>query len=156
MGRRNAATTGALTQPEAGPSRAPFNRIERLNEQLVADGRTSSTVGSSIAADKLPDDVITYYVRRLSNPDSLRGSFGWYRALDTIIAQDAQRKSLRLTMPSLAIGGAVRFGQHVSDAVTAVAVASRPWCKRATGVGSFEELPTHERTYTRGTTSIAH
>jgi hypothetical protein len=35
-------------------------------------------------------------------------------------------------------------------------VASGPWCKRATGVGSFEELPTHERTYTRGTTSIAH
>jgi hypothetical protein len=24
----------------------------------------------------------------LSNPDSLRGNFGWYRALDTTIAQD--------------------------------------------------------------------
>jgi DMSO/TMAO reductase YedYZ molybdopterin-dependent catalytic subunit len=65
--------------------------------------------------------VINYYVRMLSNPDPLRGSFGWYRALDTIIAQDAQRKSRRLTMPGLAIGGAVRFGQHVGDAVTAVA-----------------------------------
>ena len=65
--------------------------------------------------------MINYYVRILSNPDSLRGSFGWYRALDTIISQDAQRKSRRLTMPGLAIGGAVRFGQHVGDAVTAVA-----------------------------------
>ena len=141
MGRRNAATTGALTQPEAGPSRAPFNRIERLNEQLVADGRTSSTAGSSIAADKLPDDVITYYVRRLSNPDSLRGSFGWYRALDTIIAQDAQRKSLRLTMPSLAIGGAVRFGQHVGDAVTAVADDVQSVVIPGTGHFVAEEAP---------------
>jgi hypothetical protein len=43
--------------------------------------------------------VINYYVGVLSNPDALRGSFGWYRALDTTIAQDEQRKTRRLTMP---------------------------------------------------------
>jgi pimeloyl-ACP methyl ester carboxylesterase len=34
-------------------------------------------------AKSLPDDVIDYYVGMLSNPDSLRGSFGWYRALES-------------------------------------------------------------------------
>jgi hypothetical protein len=28
-------------------------------------------------------EVIDYYVRMLADPDSLRGSFGWYRAFDT-------------------------------------------------------------------------
>jgi pimeloyl-ACP methyl ester carboxylesterase len=65
-------------------------------------------------------DGITY-VRVLSNPDSLPGSFGWYRALDTTIAQDEQRKTRRLTMPVLAIGGEASFGEHVGEAVQAVA-----------------------------------
>src|SRR5262249_25655066 len=73
------------------------------------------------AARKLPEEVINYYVRLLSNPDSLRGSFGWYRALDTTIAQDAQRKTRRLTMPVLAIGGAASFGELVGNALQAVA-----------------------------------
>ena len=33
--------------------------------------------------------MIDYYVGVLSNPESLRGSFGFYRALDTTIAQNA-------------------------------------------------------------------
>src|SRR5688500_6846410 len=55
-----------------------FNRIDKLNEQLVA-GREDLFFGWEFdaAAKKLPDDVIDYYVRMLSNPDSLRGSFGW-------------------------------------------------------------------------------
>ena len=44
--------------------------------------------------------------RRLaSSPDALRGSFGSYRAIDTDIAQNQQRKTRRLTLPVLAIGG---------------------------------------------------
>jgi hypothetical protein len=35
-------------------------------------------------------------------------------------------------------------------------VASDPWCKRATGVGSFKSYQLRRRTYTRGSTSIAH
>jgi pimeloyl-ACP methyl ester carboxylesterase len=70
---------------------------------------------------RLPDDTIDYYVRGLSNPDSLRGSFGFYRALDTTIAQDGERKAQRLTMPVLAIGGAASFGEHVGQALQLVA-----------------------------------
>jgi pimeloyl-ACP methyl ester carboxylesterase len=61
--------------------------------------------------------VIHYYVRVLSNPDALRGSFGWYRALDTTIAQDEQR----LTMPVLATGAEASFGENAGNAVRAVA-----------------------------------
>jgi pimeloyl-ACP methyl ester carboxylesterase len=98
-----------------------FNRIETLNEQLVT-GREDVFFGWEFeaAARKLPKETIEYYVRQLSNPDSLRGSFGFYRALDTTLAQSGERKS-RLTMPVLAIGGAKSFGSHVADAMKAVA-----------------------------------
>jgi pimeloyl-ACP methyl ester carboxylesterase len=99
-----------------------FNRIDKLNEQLVT-GREDIFFGWEFdaAARKLPDDVVDYYVRLLSTPDSLRGSFGWYRALETSIAQNEQRKTRRLAMPVLAIGGAASFGEHVGDALRAVA-----------------------------------
>ena len=100
-----------------------FNRIETLNEQLVT-GREDAFYRWEFdaAAKRLPDGVIDYYVRMLSNPDSLRGSFGWYRALETTIAQDEQRKTRRrLTMPVLAIGGEASFGEHVGDALQLVA-----------------------------------
>jgi pimeloyl-ACP methyl ester carboxylesterase len=99
-----------------------FNRIEKLNEQLVT-GREDVFYRWEFdaAAKSLPDDVIDYYVRMLSNPDSLRGSFGWYRALDTTIAQNEQRKDRRLAMPVLAIGGEASFGGNVADGAKAVA-----------------------------------
>jgi pimeloyl-ACP methyl ester carboxylesterase len=100
----------------------PFNRLEKINEQLVK-GREDVFFGWEFdaAAKKLPDDVISYYVGLLSDPDALRGSFGFYRALDATIAQDAQRKSRPLTMPVLAIGGEASFGGHVADAMRPVA-----------------------------------
>lgn len=99
-----------------------FNRIDKLNEQLVA-GREDLFFGWEFdaAARKLPDDVIDYYVSVLSDPESLHGTFQWYRALDETIAQDGERKSRRLTMPVLAIGGEASFGEHVGEAVQAVA-----------------------------------
>jgi pimeloyl-ACP methyl ester carboxylesterase len=99
-----------------------FNRIDGLNEQLVT-GREDLFYRWEFdaAAKPLPDEVIDYYVRTLSNPESLRASFGWYRALDTTIAQDEQRKTERLTMPVLAIGGAASFGEHVGEALGVVA-----------------------------------
>jgi len=85
--------------------------------------------------------VINYYVRMLSNPDSLRGSFGWYRALDTTIAQDVKRKTRRLTMPVLAIGGEASFGQHVGDAVKVVADDVQSVVIPGTGHFVAEEAP---------------
>jgi pimeloyl-ACP methyl ester carboxylesterase len=75
----------------------------------------------AIQGGKLPDDVVNYYVSILSNPDALRGSFGSYRAFDTTLAQNEQRKTRRLTMPVLAIGGAESYGENVGDAMKLVA-----------------------------------
>jgi pimeloyl-ACP methyl ester carboxylesterase len=120
----------------------PFNRLEKINEQLVA-GREDLFFGWEFdaAAKKLPSDVIDYYVGLLSDPDALRGSFAFYRALDTTIAQDAQRKTRRLTMPVLAIGGEMSFGEHVADAMNLVADDVQKLV--VPGVGHFvaEEAP---------------
>jgi pimeloyl-ACP methyl ester carboxylesterase len=119
-----------------------FNRIDKLNEQLVA-GREDVFYRWEFdaAAKSLPDDVIDYYVRMLSNPDSLRGSFGWYRALDVTIAQDGERKATRLAMPVLAIGGAASFGEHVAEALHAVADDVQSVVIPGTGHFVAEEAP---------------
>jgi pimeloyl-ACP methyl ester carboxylesterase len=100
----------------------PFNRLQTINEQLVS-GREDIFFGWEFdaAAKKLPAETIAYYVAQLTDPDALRASFEWYRALDTTIAQDAERKTKRLTMPVLAIGGERSFGEHVADAMKLVA-----------------------------------
>jgi pimeloyl-ACP methyl ester carboxylesterase len=100
----------------------PFNRLHKINEQLVS-GREDIFFRWEFdaAAKPLPDEAIDYYVGMLSNPESLRASFEWYRALDTTIAQDQERKAQRLSMPVLAIGGEASFGEHVADAMRLVA-----------------------------------
>jgi hypothetical protein len=47
-------------------------------EQLIK-GREDVFFGYEFAIQggKLPDDVIKYYVRLVSDPDALRGSLGW-------------------------------------------------------------------------------
>src|SRR4051812_44746234 len=119
-----------------------FNRIDGLNEQLVT-GREDVFFGWEFdaAAKKLPDDVIDYYVAALSNPDSLRGSFGWYRALETSIAQNEQRATRRLTMPVLAIGGEASFGENAGNATQAVADDVRGVVIPGTGHFLAEESP---------------
>jgi pimeloyl-ACP methyl ester carboxylesterase len=100
----------------------PFNRVDKLPEQLVA-GREDVFFGYEFAIQggKLPVEVVDYYVSLLSAPGALTGSFGWYRAFDTTVAQNEQRKTTRLTMPVLAIGGAASYGDHVGEAMNLVA-----------------------------------
>jgi len=99
------------------------NRLDEVNEQLVR-GREDIYFGYEFAIQaerKLPDDVINYYVGLLSNPDSLRGSFAFYREWDTMMAQNEQRKNRRLTMPVLGIGGAASQGGQVGSAMKLLA-----------------------------------
>lgn len=119
-----------------------FNRLEKINELLVT-GRERAFFGWEFdaAAKKLPDAVIDYYVGLLSNPESLRGSFGWYRALDETLAQDAKRKTKALTMPVLAIGGAASFGDHVGSALQPVASDVKSVVIPGTGHFVAEESP---------------
>jgi pimeloyl-ACP methyl ester carboxylesterase len=100
------------------------NRLDDVNEQLVS-GREDIYFGYEFAIQagnkKLPDEVVNYYVGLLTNPDSLRGSFAFYREWDTMIEQNEQRKSRPLTMPVLAISGAESWGEGVGDAMKPLA-----------------------------------
>jgi pimeloyl-ACP methyl ester carboxylesterase len=100
----------------------PFNRVVGVPEQLV-EGREDVFFGYEFAIQggKLPSEVVDYYVGILSAPGALSGSFGWYRAFDTTVAQNEQRKTRRLAMPVLAIGGAQSYGGHVGEAMELVA-----------------------------------
>jgi pimeloyl-ACP methyl ester carboxylesterase len=96
----------------------PFNQQDKLNEQLV-EGREDIFFGAEFAAsagkNKLPEYAVNYYVDGLSDPEALHGSFQLYRAFGTTAAQDEQRKTRRLAMPVLALGGAESLGDMVGD-----------------------------------------
>jgi len=95
-----------------------FNRLAEVNEQLVT-GREQTYFGwqfASKAAKKLPGYAVSHYVDTLaSGPDALHASFAIYRALDTTIAQNQERKTRRLTLPILAIGGQYSLAEQVAD-----------------------------------------
>jgi pimeloyl-ACP methyl ester carboxylesterase len=99
-----------------------FNRVETLPEQLIT-GREDVFFGYEFAIQggTLPQDLIDYYVSLVSDPDSLRGSLGWYRALDATLAQNAERKTRPLTMPVLAIGGELSYGGLVAESLKPLA-----------------------------------
>ena len=97
-----------------------FNRAEKVNEQLVR-GREDIFFGFEFATrtvKKLPSYAVKYYVDHFaSDHEALRGSFEFYRALDSTMAQNEQRKTRRLTLPVLAIGGAASSGANVANAM---------------------------------------
>jgi pimeloyl-ACP methyl ester carboxylesterase len=102
-----------------------FNRLDgSVNEALVR-GREDVYFGAEYAQSAgtpLPAGVVKYYVDGLaSSPDALRGSFGSYRAIDTTIGQNAQRKTRRLSLPVLAIGGGKGIGEGTVSTMKLVA-----------------------------------
>jgi pimeloyl-ACP methyl ester carboxylesterase len=103
-----------------------FNQLPaEVNERLVR-GREEIFFGAefdaSAGTNKLPEDAVKYYIDTLaSDPDALRGSFGFYRAIPTTTAQNQRRKEQRLTMPVLAIGGAESSGDMVGATMQLVA-----------------------------------
>jgi pimeloyl-ACP methyl ester carboxylesterase len=89
-----------------------------VNEQLVR-GREHIYFGwqfATKAAKKLPDHAVGYYVRLFARSRrALGGSFEFYRAWDTTLAQNEQRRARPLTLPVLAIGGAASLGEGVGN-----------------------------------------
>jgi pimeloyl-ACP methyl ester carboxylesterase len=95
-----------------------FNRLADVNDQLVA-GREEVYFGwqfATKAARPLPDYVVRHYIDTLAaDPDALHASFAIYRALDATIAQNQQRKTRRLRIPVLGIGGEHSLREQVAD-----------------------------------------
>ena len=94
-----------------------FNRLAEVNDQLV-HGREDVYFGLQFAkaVNKLPEYAVRHYIDALAaDPDALHGSFAAYRSLDATIAQNEQRKTRRLTLPVLAIGGAGGIGEGAAN-----------------------------------------
>ncbi len=121
-----------------------FNRAVSVNERLV-QGREDIFFGNEFdlsAARKLPDDAVKYYIDELaSSPDSLRGSFEFYRAFDATIAQNEQRKTRPLSMPVLAIGGEKSSGEGVGNTMRLVAQDVQSVVLPGSGHWVAEEAP---------------
>jgi len=119
-----------------------FNRVETLAEQLIT-GREDVFFGYEFAIQggTLPAELVDYYVGLVSNPESLRGSLAWYRALDATLAQNAARKDTPLTMPVLAIGGELSYGGMVAEAMKSLADDVEGVVIPGTGHWVAEEAP---------------
>jgi pimeloyl-ACP methyl ester carboxylesterase len=103
-----------------------FNQLPaEVNERLV-EGREVIFFGAEFDASagtkKLAAGAVRYYIDTLaSDPDALRGSFGFYRAIPATSAQNVERKDRRLTMPVLAIGGAESVAEGAGATMKLVA-----------------------------------
>lgn len=97
-----------------------FNRLTDLNEELVR-GRERLFFGWQFATKAatrtaIPAYAVDVYVDAITaDPRALRASFAYYRALDETIAQNEQRSKIRLTLPVLALGGALWSGANVAQ-----------------------------------------
>jgi pimeloyl-ACP methyl ester carboxylesterase len=96
-----------------------FNQLPEVNEALVK-GREEiffgAEFGASAGTKKLTADTVQYYIDTIaSDPDGLRGSFGFYRAVGTSISQNEQPKANRLTLPVLAMGGEESVGEGAAN-----------------------------------------
>jgi pimeloyl-ACP methyl ester carboxylesterase len=125
-----------------------FNQLPgEVNEALVR-GREDVFFGAEFAASagttKLPDEAVKYYVDTLAaEPESLRGSFEFYRAIPTSAAQNEERKNRRLTMPVLAMGGEESGGENAANAMKLVADDVQAVVLRGSGHWVAEQAP-HE------------
>ena len=119
-----------------------FNRVDGVAEQLVV-GREKFFFGYEfgIQGGTIPDEAIDYYVGMLSQPDVLPGSFGFYRAWDTTMAQNSDRGAKPLAMPVLAIGGEASWGPAVGGAMGELATDVQTLVIPGTGHWVAEEAP---------------
>jgi pimeloyl-ACP methyl ester carboxylesterase len=97
----------------------PFNQLKETNEKLV-QGREHIFFGAEFSAsagtNKLPEYAVRYYIDGLaSSPEALHGSFQLYRSFGATAAQNEERKTRRLPMPVLAMGGEQSGGAMAAE-----------------------------------------
>ena len=122
-----------------------FNQLPKINEQLVT-GREDIFFGAEFDASagthKLPGYAVNYYIDTLaSDPDHLRGSFEFYRAIPATSAQNGKRKERRLALPVLAIGGEESSGEGPGNTMKLVADDVRTVVLAGSGHWVAEQAP---------------
>jgi pimeloyl-ACP methyl ester carboxylesterase len=122
----------------------PFNQLRETNEKLVT-GREDIFFGAEFSAwagtKKLPRYAVRYYVDGLSSQKALHGSFQLYRAFGATAAQNARRKSRRLSMPVLAMGGAESGGLLAAETMRSIADDVQSLVIPGTGHWLAEQAP---------------
>jgi pimeloyl-ACP methyl ester carboxylesterase len=136
-----------LVQPDALKDRLwhiPFNQLDETNEKLVK-GREEIFFGAEFSAsagtNKLPKEAVDYYVKGLTDPEALHGSFQLYRAFGATTAQNEERKARRLAMPVLAMGGAESSGEGSANTMKLVADDVQTLVLPGTGHWLAEQAP---------------
>ncbi|GAB2686756.1 alpha/beta hydrolase [Saccharopolyspora gloriosae] len=102
-----------------------FNRALGVNERLV-QGREEIYFGHQFATKAatptaIPEHAVQVYVDAVRDPEALRASFDYYRAIDAIIEQNQVRRKAKLALPLLTIAGAESVGDLMAAEFDAVA-----------------------------------
>jgi pimeloyl-ACP methyl ester carboxylesterase len=123
-----------------------FNRVRGVNEALVK-GREEIYFGHQLRSkaaspDSIPEEARNYYVDLLKRDDgSLAASFEFYRALDEIIPQNAERMKTPLDLPILTFAGELFAGDYVEREMRSVASNVRSVIVPGCGHFVQEEAP---------------
>lgn len=102
-----------------------FNRAYEVNELLVR-GREDIYFGYQFATkaghpEALEKHAVDHYIEMYSDPEALRASFDNYRAIDQIIEQNTERRTSRITIPVLGVGGDLGLADNVAEQIALVA-----------------------------------
>jgi pimeloyl-ACP methyl ester carboxylesterase len=122
-----------------------FNVADGFAEQFVT-GREELWVQRFMAAqavrlERIEPEAVREYARPLRDPDHLRASFEYFRALAADVAHNAERGRDPLPMPVLALGAAGSLAQAVPDQVARYAADVRGDVVAGSGHWLFEERP---------------
>jgi pimeloyl-ACP methyl ester carboxylesterase len=124
----------------------PFNRVDNdlivdmVGSNANAYYRYEFTIQSGGVA--LPDYAIEYYVHLYTrNRETLRGTFGLYRAWGVTQSQNMERQDTKLTIPVLGIGGEKSWGARAAGGIAPAAIDVRTAVIPGAGHWVAEQAP---------------
>ncbi|MER7244662.1 alpha/beta hydrolase [Kribbella sp. NPDC000426] len=124
----------------------PFNRVD---DELIVDmvhDHADAFFGYEFQVQgggtDMPAHARDYYISLYNrDKDALRASFGFYRAWDQMLDQNAQRATTKLTIPVLGIGGSLSWGDKVAQGMMPAAEHVRAAVIPCTGHWVAEQGP---------------
>lgn len=123
-----------------------FNRAVGVNEQLVR-GREEIYFGHQFATksgspEAVPAYAREFYIEQLKrDPEALRASFDYYRAIDQSIPQNRARMARKLTLPVMTFAGELACGDSVEHETRLLATNVQAVIIQGSGHYPAEEKP---------------